>query len=151
MAGKKPVEIFEYNSEGEFVRKFKTQVECRIFHYAHIEGKIPILRLKRMNIKYSVLDNGNFLVKERLGRSRIKFLRRLHESDYCTDLINREKRIIQVFNLEGILLLEARNLNVLTKLTNIPQGTISQQLSRGVQSIPKGEFLIKYKEEEVEL
>lgn len=148
MAGRKPVEIFEYNSEGEFVRKFKTQVECRIFHYAHIEGKIPILRLKRMNIKYSVLDNGNFLVKERLGRSRIKFLRRLHESDYCTDLINREKRIIQVFNLEGKLLLEARNINVLTKLTNISQTTVCQRLKEGSKQIPKGELDFRYKEVE---
>lgn len=148
MAGRKPVEIFEYNSEGEFVRKFKTQVECRIFHYAHIEGKIPILRLKRMNIKYSVLDNGNFLVKERLGRSRIKFLRRLHESDYCTDLINREKRIIQVFNLEGKLLLEARNINVLTKLTNISHTTVCQRLKEGSKQIPKGELDFRYKEVE---
>ena len=148
MAGRKPVEIFEYNSEGEFVRKFKTQSECRIFHYAHIEGKVPILRLKRMNIKYSVLDNGNFLVKERLGRSRIKFLRRLHESDYCTDLINREKRIIQVFNLEGKLLLEARNINVLTKLTNISQTTVWQRLKEGSKQIPKGELDFRYKEVE---
>ena len=56
-----------------------------------------------------------------------------------------------MFNLEGVLLLEARNATILSKLVNIPQGTISQQLSRGVQSIPKGEFLIKYKEEEVDL
>ena len=50
-----------------------------------------------------------------------------------------------------MLLLEARNLNVLVKLTNIPQGTISQQLSRGLQSVPKGEFIFKYKEEGIEL
>ena len=100
-----------------------------------------------MNIKYSVLDNGNFLVKERLGRSRIKFLRRLHESDYCTDLINREKRIIQVFNLEGKLLLEARNLNILVKLTNIPRSTISQALRFNYSNL-KSEFSFKYKESE---
>ncbi len=33
----------------------------------------------------------------------------------------------------------------------MPQGTISQQLSRGLQSVPKGEFIFKYKEEEIEL
>ena len=124
---------------------------CRDFHFSDIDGKIPILRFKRVGIDYGLTKEGNYLVKERLGRQRLKYIRRLHESEYCTDLIIKRHKIIQVFNLEGILLLEARNLNVLTKLTNILQGTISQQLSRGVQSIPKGEFLIKYKEEEVEL
>ena len=67
------------------------------------------------------------------------------------DLIAKKHKIIQVFNLEGVLLLEARNATILNKLVCIPQGTISQQLSKGVQRIPKGEFLIKYKEEEVDL
>ena len=151
MAGKVPIKIFEYNRDGKHIRTFQNMSLCRNFHFADIDGKIPILRFKKVGIEYGLTKDGNYLVKERLGRARLKYLRRLHESEYCTDLITRRHRIIQVFNLEGVLLLEARNLNVLTKLTNMPQGTISQQLSRGVQNIPKGEFLFRYKEEEVEL
>ena len=124
---------------------------CRDFHFSDIDGKIPILRFKRVGIDYGLTKEGNYLVKERLGKQRLKYIRRLHESEYCTDLITKRHKIIQIFNLEGILLLEARNLNVLVKLTNIPQGTISQQLSRGLQSVPRGEFIFKYKEEEIEL
>ena len=124
---------------------------CRDFHFSDIDGKIPILRFKKIDIDYGLTKEGNYLVKERLGRQRLKYIRRLHESEYCTDLIAKKHKIIQVFNLEGVLLLEARNATILSKLVCIPQGTISQQLSRGVQHIPKGEFLIKYKEEEVDL
>ena len=151
MAGKVPIKIFEYNRDGKHIRTFQNMSLCRNFHFADIDGKIPILRFKKVGIEYGLTKDGNYLVKERLGRARLKYLRRLHESEYCTDLITRRHRIIQVFNLEGVLLLEARNLNVLVKLTNIPQGTISQQLNHGVQNIPKGEFLFRYKEEEVEL
>ena len=151
MAGRIPIKIFEYNRDGKHIRTFQNMSLCRSFHFSDIDGKYPILRFKRVGIEYGLTKDENYLVKERLGKQRIKYLRRLHESEYCTDLITRRHKTIQVFNLEGILLLEARNLIVLTKLTNIPQTTISQQLSRGVQSIPKGEFLIKYKEEEVEL
>ena len=151
MSGKAPIKIFEYNRDGKHIRTFQNMSLCRSFHFADIDGKIPILRFKKVGIEYGLTKDGNYLVKERLGRQRIKYLRRLHESEYCTDLIAKRNKIIQVFNLEGILLLEARNLNVLVKLTNIPQGTISQQLNHGVQSVPKGEFLFRYKEEEVEL
>ena len=151
MAGRVPIKIFEYDRDGKYIRTFQNMTLCRDFHFSDIDGKIPILRFKRVGIDYGLTKEGNYLVKERLGKQRLKYIRRLHESEYCTDLITKRHKIIQVFNLEGILLLEARNLIVLTKLTNIPQTTISQQLSRGVQSIPKGEFLIKYKEEEVEL
>lgn len=151
MSGKKPIKIFEYDRDGKYIRIFQNMTLCRDFHFSDIDGKIPILRFKRAGIDYGLTKEGNYLVKERLGRQRLKYVRRLHESEYCTDLIAKKHKIIQVFNLEGVLLLEAKNATILNKLVNIPQGTISQQLSRGVQGIPKGEFLIKYKEEEVDL
>ena len=150
MAGKAPIKIFEYDRDGKYIRTFQNMTLCRDFHFSDIDGKMPILRFKKVNINYGLTKEGNYLVKERLGRQRLKYIRRLHESEYCTDLIAKKHKIIQVFNLEGVLLLEARNATILNKLVCIPQGTISQQLSRSVQH-PKGEFLIKYKEEEVDL
>ena len=151
MSGRAPIKIFEYNRDGKHIRTFQNMSLCRSFHFSDIDGKIPILRFKRVGIEYGLTKDENYLVKERLGKQRIKYLRRLHESEYCTDLITRRHRIIQVFNLEGVLLLEARNATILNKLVCIPQGTISQQLSRGLQIVPRGEFIFKYKEEEVEL
>lgn len=148
MAGRTPIEMFEYTSNGKYIRKFKNQAKCREYYFPHIAGKIPILRFKKMGIKYTVLNNGNFLVKERLGRDNIRFLRRVHESEYCTDLITKNKKIVQVFNLEGKLLLEARNMNILTKMTNIPQGTINQALKANSKQVPRSEFSFKYKETE---
>ena len=143
--------MFEYDEKGTHIQTFKNMSLCREHHFPEIKGKIPILRFKRMDVEYGKTIEGNYIVKERLGRAKARILARIDQSIYCTDLITRRHRIIQVFNLEGVLLLEARNLNVLAKLTNILQGTISQQLSRGLQSVPRGEFIFKYKEEEIEL
>ena len=146
MAGKVPIKIFEYNRDGKHIRTFQNMSLCRNFHFADIDGKIPILRFKKVGIEYGLTKDGNYLVKERLGRARLKYLRRLHESEYCTDLITRRHRIIQVFNLEGVLLLEARNLNIIEKLTKIPRETAWHQLKNN-KGYAKEEFVIKYKEE----
>ena len=151
MSGRPKIKVFEYDAQGTHIKTFKDMSLCRQQHFSEIKGKIPILRFKRMDIDYGKTPEGTYIVKERLGRSKIRLLARLDQSIYCTDLIIKRNKPIQVFNLEGVLLLEARNLNTLCKLTNIPQGTISQQLSLGVLGTPKGEFLFKYKEEESDL
>ena len=51
---------------------------CRDFHFSDIDGKIPILRFKKVDIDYGLTKEGNYLVKERLGRQRLKYIRRLH-------------------------------------------------------------------------
>ena len=148
MSGRIPIKIFEYNRDGKHIRTFQNMSLCRSFHFSDIDGKVPILRFKRVGIEYGLTKDENYLVKERLGKQRIKYLRRLHESEYCTDLITRRHRIIQVFNLEGVLLLEARNINALVKLTNISQTTVWQRLKEGSKQIPKGELDFRYKEVE---
>ena len=150
MSGRPQIKVFEYDEKGTHIQTFKNMSLCREHHFPEIKGKIPILRFKRMDIEYGKTIEGNYIVKERLGRAKARILARIDQSIYCTDLIIKRNRPIQVFNLEGILLFEARNLNILCKLTSIPQGTISQQLSYGVLGIPKGEFLFKYKEESEE-
>lgn len=147
MSGRPQIKVFEYDEKGTHIQTFKNMSLCREHHFPEIKGKIPILRFKRMDIEYGKTIEGNYIVKERLGRAKARILARIDQSIYCTDLIIKRNRPIQVFNLEGVLLFEARNLNILCKLTNLPQGTISQQLSYGVLGIPKGEFLFKYKKE----
>jgi len=128
MAGKKPKKIFEYTPNGKYVQTFETMSDCRRVHFSHIRGKIPILRLEKLGTKYTILENGNILVKERIGRDKIKFLLRVDKSEYCTNLIETDYNPIEVYNLEGVLLLEARNMNVLTKMTGISGATVSNQL-----------------------
>ena len=118
-AGREKVAIFEYNAEGMYVRKFKSMSECRRCYFSHTKGKIRILRFKKSNIEYGITPEGNFLFKERLGKAKVRLIKRIHTSPYCTDFITKNYKIVQVFNLKGELLLEARNLNILAKLTTI--------------------------------
>ena len=150
MAGREQIKVFEYDEKGTHIQTFKNMSICREHHFSDIKGKIPILRFKKMGIEYGKTPEGNYIVKERLGKARIRLLARLDQSIYCTDLIIKRNKPIQVFNLEGILLMEVRNINIISKLTHIPQETVSCQLSKGVLHIPKGEFLFKYKEESEE-
>lgn len=145
MSGRAPIKIFEYDEFGAHIATFKNMTICRAHHFPDIKGKVPLLTFKRMGVKYSKTKEGNYLVAQRLGRKRGRLLARIDKSEYCTDLITRENTPIQIFNLEGVLLLECRNLNILEKLIRIPRGTARNQLKRNT-SIHKGEFIIKYKE-----
>lgn len=153
--GRTPIKIFEYNEKGVFIRKFKTEAECRAFHYPDDIGKRPTRPFERLEIKFGKTPDGNYLFTERIGREKIKLVIRVYNSEYCTDLIKEDKKIIQVFNLENILLLEARNLNTLSKLTGINSSTILTQVKRKPGSkaskiMPNG-LIFKYKQEEIDL
>ena len=64
MSGKIPIKIFEYNRDRKHIRTFQNMSLCRSFHFSDIDGKIPILRFKRVDIEYGLTKDENYLVKE---------------------------------------------------------------------------------------
>lgn len=148
MVGRAPIKVFEYDAEGKYVRTFPNMQECRDMYYPNAIGRMPIFKLNRVGIRFDILENGHFLVPIRMSRNKLVQLGRIYRSEYCTELITRQEKIIQVFNLEGTLLLEARNPNVLSKMTGINQATISSALNSSVKGTPKGEFIFRLKENE---
>ena len=147
MSGRKPIKVYVYNKKMERVDKFNSLSDLRTVHYSDIVGKMPLLRFKKDGIRYDVLPNGNYYFDRAVGRKIGRSIIKRHESPYCTDLVNNTQKIVQVFNLDGKLLLEARNQTALYLLSNIPQATISQQLTRGVKIIVNSGLIIKYKDE----
>ena len=146
MSGKTPIEIYEYDEKGQYIRKFNSMSDCRREYFSHIQGKIPILRFEKLGTIFGLTPSGNYLFNFRPGRKIIKNIHKVHTSEFCTDYITNDNKIIQVFNLEGKLLLEARNLNIIEKLTKIPRETARHQLKNN-KGYAKEEFVIKYKEE----
>ena len=106
---------------------------------------------KNLGIEYGFTKDDNFLFKQRVNRDDVIFLNRVIESEYCSNKITKDQKIVQVYNLERILLLEARNINVLSKITNINKSTIYRQLNykpeeKQTRMYPSG-LIFKYKEE----
>ena len=150
--GREKIKIYEYAKEGNYIRMYSDMSECRKLCFSEIKGKVPILRFKNLGIEYGITKNNNFLFKQRVNRDDIVFLNRVIESEYCSKMITRDQKLIQVYNLERILLLEARNINVLSKITNINKSTIYSQLNykpeeKQTRIYPSG-LIFKYKEEE---
>ena len=147
MSGRKPIKVYVYNRVAKRVARFDSIADLRSTYFSDVVGVVPLLKFKKDGIRYDVLPNGNYYfdraVRRKIGGSIIK----RHESPYCTDLVNNTQKIVQVFNLDGKLLLEARNQTALYLLSNIPQATISQQLSKGVKTITTSGLIIKYKDE----
>ena len=149
--GREKIKIYEYTKEGNYIRMYSDMSECRKLCFSEIKGKVPILRFKNLGIKYGFTKDDNFLFKQRVNRDDVVFLNRVIESEYCSNIITKDQKIVQVYNLERILLLEARNINVLSKITNINKSTIYRQLNykpeeKQTRIYPSG-LIFKYKEE----
>ena len=142
--GRKKVKIYEYNPEGGFIKSYENMSVCREILFSEKRGKYPILRLKIGETEFGKTPSGNYLFKERLGRAAVKMLHKIDKSEYCSDLIRNDSTPIGVYNLEGVLLIMARNINILDKMLNLPKMTAYHQLKRGLKGKTKGEFIFKY-------
>ena len=60
MSGRIPIKIFEYNRDGKHIRTFQNMSLCRSFHFSDIDGKMPILRFKRVGIEYGLTKDENY-------------------------------------------------------------------------------------------
>ncbi len=146
MSGRKPIKVYVYNRVAKRVARFDSIADLRSTYFSDVLGVVPLLKFKKDGIRYDVLPNGNYYFDRAVGRPICINIMRRHESPYCTDLVNNTQKIVQVFNLDGKLLLEARNQTALCLLSSIPQATISNHLTKGSKALPLGGLLIKYKE-----
>ena len=147
MSGRKPIKVYVYDRVAKRVARFDSIADLRSTYFSDVVGVVPLLKFKKDGIRYDVLPNGNYYFDRAVGRPICINIMRRHESPYCTDLVNNTQKIVQVFNLDGKLLLEARNQTALCLLSNIHQATISHHLNKGVKTITTSGLIIKYKDE----
>jgi hypothetical protein len=149
MPGKKPIKVYQYEDTGKYVRNFASLSDCRAVLWPEIKGKKPILVLERLGLRYSKTPTGGYVFEQRVPRDTIQHIRRIENSIYCSKVITDREKIIQVFNLEGTLLLEARNINVLVKMTGVDDVTVLNQLAgKGPMKSKSSGFFYKYKEQQ---
>ena len=149
MSGKKPIKIYQYEGTGKCVRNYASLADCRAVLWPDIKGKKPILVLERLGLRYSRTPTGGYVFEQRVPRDVVQHIKRIENSIYCNKVITAREKVIQVYNLEGTLLLEARNINVLVKMTGVDEVTVLNQLARkGPMRSKSSGFFYKYKEQQ---
>ncbi|MCE4064318.1 hypothetical protein LXM63_04375 [Chryseobacterium gleum] len=140
--------VFEYDFNGKYIRKWNSESDFRKHYYTEDIGKRPLFIDSVNGIHYHITHHDTIALVERPGRDFILFMLRVHNSPLCNFKNNEgSSRPIQMFNLKDELLAEFSSLRIAEYLLNIPRGTISAQLNRGIKKAKglKGDYYFEYK------
>lgn len=130
MAGKPSIRVFEYDSEGQFVKFHDCINDARKEHYSTDIGKRPLF-VKGPDIRIHELPNGGFLCKERIGRKGIQVFKKRKRSPYLKQNWRKEvhkQKPIQVVNVDGEIIAKFANVHVASRLLGKPHSSIHNAL-----------------------
>lgn len=148
MAGRIPIQCFEYNLKGKFIREYTSIQEVREKYFPNDIGKRPLFSPGKED--YFISPNNTIIANYRIGRNKIRKLERIRKCPYCKNYKNTDDSPIEVFNLKGEKIAEFKNAYILSLMTGISQRTIWDRLN--VQSLKNNkpnsdnlEYKYKYK------
>ena len=151
MAGRKPNEVFVYNSDGTYICMFDSMVDFRKVYYPTDISKRPLFVHEELGFKYHYMKDLELIAvtNRSIGRDRLKNIIIIHESEYCKkeDTIP-DVKAVQVFNLKKELIAEFKTARLLTKLMpHINQATLSRHLNnKSVKNYNELGLFFRYKE-----
>ena len=136
MSGRPKQNVFQYDTNGKFIKSYECINDARKRYYFNDKGKRPMFTEK----DYHVLPDNTYLVTERIGRDAIKLLVKKSKSEFIK--INEEKTI-KLFNLDNREIARFASISIAHKLTNIPISTIFHQVNDG-KGFTKTDLIFKY-------
>jgi hypothetical protein len=146
-AGLEKINLYQYSSEGKYLKCFNSCSELRAVYYSDIAGKFPLMRGKRWELfEYEQLPDGTFYSTYRLGKKNLLRCERIFKSKFCVNTSSSDKEV-EVFNLNHEKIGEFKNKYIADLLTGISHNKISHDINRG-KGIPKEEIYFKYKTEQ---
>lgn len=114
--------VYQYNSNGKFLKEFESQSEVRKIYFSEVKGKRPIMR----NGKYEILPDNTVISHLRLGREIVKNIIKYNNNPYLN--IGYKNDPIKVLNLNKKVIARFASINIASKLTNISMNTIYSQV-----------------------
>lgn len=160
MAGRKPIGVFVYDTQGKYICKFDNMTVFRSVYYPSDEFKRPLFRKKELGLAYELVQEAGVIAyQERVGRDITKQLLAIVNSEYCKDEDYLDsKRPVQVLNLKNEVIAEFKTVRLLTKMMpHIHANNISRHLTANTREEGRKnkrrrftsiELFFKYKDEE---
>lgn len=151
MAGRTMKEVFEYTTEGVYIRSFKSIAEAREFHYPEDLGNRPIFVKKINGNDFHVTKSDTILITKKIYRQNIIKSYRIWKSKLCNFSLSAHKnKPILMFNLKGEKLAEFANMVVARALLG-PEYSSSTIYSQTIGRVLEGtsnlnkDFYFKFK------
>lgn len=149
--GKPKKQVFEYDKDGVFIKKYESLTELRNEYYSEDVGVRPIFNKKILGFDFHITPKNTIILSDRPYRENIKFLYRVYSSELCNTNKNKNSnKPIQMFNLKNEFIAEFSNM-VMAKILlkdKFNFATIYSQLidrkEEGTKGIV-GDYYFKYK------
>ena len=143
MSGRPKNRVYQYDKDGMFLQTFECENDIRKKYYQTDKGKRPLFTntTKYVNIKYHILPDETLLFKERIGRTGVKEFNKRLNDEFLK--LSTKNKTVRVFNLDNKEIARFINMNIASKMTGIPIGTIHHSLYDGKQKFSHRNLIFK--------
>ena len=138
-SGHEKIKMYQYDSNGKYMRSYESQSEVRKIYFKHIKGKRPLLH--RGN-KYESLPDGTFISNKRIGRNEILKLERIKNCPLCRKQI--KERPFSAYNLLGNKIGTFYSQGIASKLLGISPKFINHSLNKGKGILKSNKIIFKF-------
>lgn len=145
-SGKEKMKLYQYSSEGKFLKTWDSTQELRNEYFIKDIGKRPLFGSKKWNkFKYDVLPDNTFYCDYRIGRDKLLAFEKISNSKLCFNTTKNNKEV-EMYNLINEKIANFKNMFVASIITKEPLANIFRACNNGKQQTQK-DYYFKYKNE----
>jgi hypothetical protein len=89
MSGRAKIKVYEYNFEGKYLQSYDNIQEARKHYYPNdLIASRPMFLKKELGVEYHLTPKDTILFKERVHRDNVRFIIKIHNSEFCNLGVN---------------------------------------------------------------
>lgn len=127
MSGRPKQPVYQYSSEGAFLKKWECQSDVRRKYFKKDNGKRPLFQ--DLKTPYRELPDGTYIASFRIGRDNLMKAVKLRNCPFCRQ--NKKSKAFSVYNMLGKKIAGFASITIAENMTGIDGATIQYRLSKG--------------------
>jgi len=145
MAGREKIKLYQYDTNGKYLKMYKSYQEVKDLYYQKTERPFFCTEQEK---EFHILPDNTVICKERAGREAVKrFLLRVNNPYLVTELRKKQSKV-QVYNIDKVLIAEFQSISIAALMLNMRVSGIHSIIKASWKAIAtnKHGFYIKYKD-----
>lgn len=140
MSGRPKLKMYQYSSEGLYMRSYETQMEIFDKYYDGKKGELF------MNKQYRELPDGTYVSWYRIGQKGLQRQIRIDNDIYCKHY--KDDRPLSVYNILGEKIASFNSIRTCANMTGIRYSNIHTALKKPGSQVSRSPFKFEYDQEQ---
>lgn len=129
MSGRPKQPVYQYSSEGAFLKKWECQSDVRRKYFKKDNGKRPLFQ--DLKTPYRELPGGTYIASFRIGRDALMKAIKLRNCPFCRQ--NKKSRSFSVYNMLGKKVAGFASITIAENMTGKDRATLLSRLKSSTQ------------------